>query len=289
MNLKLNISKISLYPPPIRIFIFSTILIFSWFILEPPIHWLVSLWIKNSAEANQRANILMLFLIYAEFIVLLAAWGRWVYGQTKPLKQYGLELSRRIGVELLVGLGIGLISLFTLFITQAFLGWVTLQPPSSNFLKVLSEGLLVALIVSFAEELFFRGWILNELQRDYGSNVAFWATSILFSALHFIESFKGILRHIPQFPGLVLLGMLLIWARRAGQGRLGFPIGLHAGLVWGYYVLKVGNIRVYTHRVPEWITGFNQNPLSGIIGVIFLGSLAWFIRSLAQKKMLSKY
>jgi hypothetical protein len=58
------------------------------------------------------------------------------------------------------------------------------------------------------------------------------------------------------------------------RGRLGLPIGLHSGLVCGYYIINVGNLINYTGRVPDWVTGVNKNPLEGIIGILFMGGLA---------------
>jgi hypothetical protein len=52
--------------------------------------------------------------------------------------------------------------------------------------------------------------------------------------------------------------------------RLGICIGIHGGLVWGYYILNVGNLLQYTKTVPDWITGIDGNPIAGILGLIFL-------------------
>lgn len=57
-------------------------------------------------------------------------------------------------------------------------------------------------------------------------------------------------------------------------GRLSLPIGLHAGLVGGYYLINVGQLIEYTGRVPTWITGIDRNPLAGLLGLILLGLLA---------------
>jgi uncharacterized protein len=49
-------------------------------------------------------------------------------------------------------------------------------------------------------------------------------------------------------------------------------------LVFGYYVVNVGNLITYTGRVPAWITGLNNNPLAGCMGLIFLGAIALYMR-----------
>ncbi|MEQ8960279.1 MAG: CPBP family intramembrane glutamate endopeptidase, partial [Coleofasciculus sp. C2-GNP5-27] len=85
---------------------------------------------------------------------------------------------------------------------------------------------------------------------------------------------------LPGFPGLVLLGLTLVWAKR-GQGRLGLPIGLHAGLVWGYYLINVGQLVQYSGQVSPWITGVDGNPIAGVMGLAFLMVLALGIRARA--------
>jgi hypothetical protein len=47
-------------------------------------------------------------------------------------------------------------------------------------------------------------------------------------------------------------------------------MGLHGGLVWGYYILNVGELVKYSDTVPTWITGIDRNPLAGVMGILFL-------------------
>jgi hypothetical protein len=61
-----------------------------------------------------------------------------------------------------------------------------------------------------------------------------------------------------------------VWAKRSHQNLLGICIGIHGGLVWVYYILNVGKILHYTNKVPVWITGIDQNPIAGIMGLLFL-------------------
>ncbi|HEY9753505.1 MAG TPA: CPBP family intramembrane glutamate endopeptidase, partial [Coleofasciculaceae cyanobacterium] len=62
------------------------------------------------------------------------------------------------------------------------------------------------------------------------------------------------------------------------------PIGLHGGLIWSYYLVKVGQLFQYTNRVPEWVTGIDGNPLSGIMGLCFMTVLMLALRQLALTK-----
>jgi len=72
--------------------------------------------------------------------------------------------------------------------------------------------------------------------------------------------------------------LTLVWAKRSSGELLGLPIGIHAGLVWGYYILNVGKLVQYSDRVSPWITGVDGNPIAGVMGLLFLGVLAVWMR-----------
>lgn len=288
--MKLALSKLVRYPAPVRIAAFLLVLLLLWLPLAVPIYCLV--------KDSNTVSILTLLILYSEFILLVRFWGKQVYHQPNLLWRYGLEWSQRMALELLAGLAIGCISVLALFITQGSFGWITWQSPSSTLPQIASEGLLVALGIGFAEELFFRGWLLDELQRDYRPQAVLWANATISALVHGIK---------PQFPALFLLGMTLIWAKRshtdsdgitllsgelqhqasdAPRGRLGLPMGLHAGLVWGYYIVNVGQLIRYAPQVPEWFAGVDHNPLAGAIGFLFMSALAlgmwYYTRRLAS-------
>ncbi|HEY9876113.1 MAG TPA: type II CAAX endopeptidase family protein [Candidatus Obscuribacterales bacterium] len=268
--MKFNFVRIAQYPAPARLGIFLLTLLLLWLPLAAPIHLL-------GIDPNLE-TILTMGLLFVEFLLLLRVWGKKVYGQPHLLKRYGLERTRQNGIELLTGLSIGVLLVLSLFGFEGQLGWLVWQPPSMFLPRLILEGLLSALGVGFAEELVFRGWLLDELQRDYRPNIALWTDASLFAVLHFIKPFSEILRTFPQFPGLLLLGLTLVWAKRRHRGRIGISIGLHAGLVWGYYIINVGQMTKYTNSVSDWITGVDKNPLAGLMGLLFLGAIAFWMK-----------
>ncbi|MGE5657599.1 MAG: lysostaphin resistance A-like protein [Actinomycetota bacterium] len=267
--------KIACYPAPIRVAVFIGSLLGVWLPLAAPIYLVV--------KDGNLVSILTMVLLFGEFLFLLRWWGRNVYRQPHLLKSYGLGLTRSNGWELLTGLGIGVVLTFSLFGLQGWLGWVSWQN-SQELWRAVAEGLAVSLGVGFAEELIFRGWLLEELQRDYQPQVSLWADATIFAVLHFIRPVSAIIKTWPQFPGLLILGLTLVWGKRSRRGRLGLPIGLHAGLVWGYYMIDVGQLVQYSGQVPDWITGVNRNPLAGVMGLLFLGFLAFWMRKFARVK-----
>lgn len=265
---------IASYPFPLRVIIFLLILLAIWLPLAAPIYLLV--------KDSNLATILTMGLLFTEFLFLVPRWGKQVYGQTQLLKSYGLINTRKNGFELLIGLAIGLLLTFSLFAVQGLFGLVAWQN-SDNLPRIIAEGLLSALGVGFAEELVFRGWLLDELQRDYNYRISLWANSLVFALSHFIKPVAAMLESWPQFPGLLLLGLILVWGKRSRQNRLGLSIGLHAGLVWGYYIINIGQLVRYSASVPDWVTGVNGNPLAGAIGLLFLSVLALGMRKMSQQ------
>lgn len=262
-------------PVPIRLGYFICALLLLWLPLAAPIYLLVP-------DANL-VSILTIVLLYADFIFLLRVWGKNVYQQPQIFRHYGLQFTRRNGIELLFGLAIGLINILFLFGIEGALGWLVWQQPQIFLLKLILEGFFVGLGVGFAEELLFRGWLLNELERDYSPSWALWIDAVTFAALHFIKPLEAIIHTLPQFPALVLLGLTQVWGKRWRRGRLGLPMGLHGGLVWGYYIINVGELIQYSGQVPDWMTGVNNNPLQGVMGVVLMSVLALWMQRQSLK------
>jgi uncharacterized protein len=269
--LKINFLRLSQYPAPVRLGIFILALLLLWLPIAAPIRLLV--------RDDNLVTILTMPLLYVEFILLLRFWGKKVYKQTQILRLYGLERTPQNAIDLLHGLAIGLINILILFGVEGLLGWLVWQKPSIFLLRIILEGLIVALAYGFAEELLFRGWLFDELQRDYNLSVVVWATAVIFAVTHFIKPLPEIIQTSPQFFGLLLLAFFLVCAKRWRRGRLGLSIGLHAGLIWGYYIINVGQLTKYSGAVPDWVTGVNRNPLAGLMGLVLLSVLAlWMER-----------
>lgn len=220
-------------------------------------------------------------LLFGAFLWLIRWWGKHVYRQPQLLNYYGLKGTRQNGLDLLKGLGIGLLFVFGLFALEGLLGWLEFQTPQPGLPRLIVEGLVSALGIGFAEELVFRGWLLEELQRDYSPKTSLWSDAIIFAVSHFLKPLAEVIRTFPGFPGRLLLGWTLVWAKRSSGGLLGLPIGLHAGLVWGYYIINVGKLVQYSDRVSPWITGVDGDPVAGVMGLLFLGVLAVWMRKRA--------
>lgn len=279
---------------PLRIMVFLGLLLIIWLPFAAPIQWLA--WQLESSQIP----LVALGILYIEFLILLRTWRKHLYHETKPLHCCGFQVSRRFLRGILQGFAIGCLGVAALFSIELLLGWATLLPPTRNLIGLALEGLVTAIAVSFCEELFFRGWLVTELEQDYSGFWALVVSSGVFAIAHYLRPLAVILATWPQMLGLYLLGITLVWAKRATQtsapkraqpnlprtpkhwhkgGSLGAPMGLHAGLVWSYYLVNVGNLIDYSPTVHPWIIGIDRNPLAGMLGIALLGIIAVYFRT----------
>jgi membrane protease YdiL (CAAX protease family) len=137
------------------------------------------------------------------------------------------------------------------------------------------NALALALGVGFAEELLFRGWLWGELELELGGRRALLLQALLFAAVHPWHQLPG-LAAIGLFGGVLLLGLALALQRRADGGRLWGAVGLHGGLVGGWFALQSGLIEL-TAGLPVGLGGSGgpgaPNPLGGVPGWLGLGLL----------------
>ena len=135
----------------------------------------------------------------------------------------------------------------------------------------LTNAVLLCLGVGFAEELIFRSWLWTELQEMIGSRRAALAQASIFSLVHTrfnlgLGAMGGLLI------GLFLLGMVLARQRQSDRGSLWGCIGLHGGLVAGWFLLQNGLLQL-SPNAPPWLVGpggYSPNPLGGLVGIISL-------------------
>ena len=240
------------------------------------------------SSSSELTSVLALLSLYGCFIVHAWFWGRWGHRWLAPFRIYGFVLGQRFLVDMAFAIAAGLALVGSLFSATVVLGWADFYPTSLTWIAL--EGLAVGLGVGIAEELLFRGWLLSELRTGLSRPWSIVGSSVLFAIAHFIKPWSEILSTSPQFLGLCLLGLILgSWrylhrprlrrshlasAQQRPFSSLGLPVGLHAGLVWGYYMVDVGDLIIPSGRVPEWITGIHGNPLSSALGVGILACVA---------------
>jgi len=150
----------------------------------------------------------------------------------------------------------------------------------------LTNAVLLCFGVGFAEELIFRSWLWTELQEMIGSRRAALAQASIFSLVHTrfnlgLGAMGGLLI------GLFLLGMVLARQRQSDRGSLWGCIGLHGGLVAGWFLLQNGLLQL-SPNAPPWLVGpggYSPNPLGGLVGIISLLILLLIQRTAVAKAL----
>lgn len=227
-------------------------------------------------------------------VVPIIVWGAfWIEGAA--VSDYGLGCKDitcnffTILVSILVGLGLGVLSLAILFAIEYRFGWVKWRwedqplavnvesPPQIVVLarSTLLSTLFLGLWISGTEELVFRGFLLNQFRQEYSPWVAAAVSSLIFALLHLVWEQE---KTVPQLPGLWLMGMVLVLARWVNGDSLGLAWGLHTGWIWVMASLDATGLIVYTGSGATWITGIAGKPLAGGASLLLLlttGVLLW--------------
>lgn len=210
---------------------------------------------------------------------------RRTWGEVHPWKRLGLlpsgeqasgtEAAAKVLLALLRGLLKAVLLLAALTVPLLLLGHARWRGDLST--PDLWNAIALVLGVGFAEELVFRGWLMGELALLAGPRRALSFQACIFALVHpWYRLFdKGDLLHglvavLGLIVGLILLGTVLGMQRRADGGLLWGAIGLHGGLVGGWFALQKGLLEI-SPNAPAWLigpgAGGSANPIGGVIGL----------------------
>ncbi len=154
---------------------------------------------------------------------------------------------------------------------------------------ILLNSIVLGLGVGFAEEIIFRGWLLEELKFEYGTKISIAVQAIVFSFVHNLsnEIFWNI---IGLRLGFILLGIFLSLVRIRYKGSLWNCIGIHGGLVGIWFFINNGLIE-FKGNTPSFLAGpFTQNipnPIGSFTAILILLLLCIFY-AIKSKKIFSK-
>ena len=184
------------------------------------------------------------------------------WGEHQPWQRLGVTGATPAVFKALVRGALKAAGLLALVITALMLvGGLSWTPRLTSGLLLNAAAL--GLGVGFAEELLFRGWLLGELNLLIGKQRALWLQAVLFSLVHTRFNLPP-LQLLGLLIGLLLLGLALGLQRRADGGLLWGAIGLHGGLVAGWFLLHQG-LATISPSAPAWLMG-PDNPIGGLVG-----------------------
>ena len=218
---------------------------------------------------DSRVSLIGTGLSFVMFLLLMPRWAALRWSERQPWRRLGLNVDRALQSNLsafgwglliakaLLGLIVGLICIK---------GWGHWQGEFS--FNALLNALLLCLGVGLAEELIFRGWLWTELTVLVGPATGIVGQACLFSLVH-TRFNLGLTAMVGLLMGLMMLGLVLALLRRLQQGSLWGCIGLHGGLVGGWFMIQNGLLDI-SMESPTWLVGpggMHANPLGGAVGI----------------------
>ena len=241
------------------------------------------------------------FLLLVSSIVTLAAimLSVWLAGRfldRRPFYDFGLRLNRNWWIDFGFGLFLGILLVSLIFLVQLAAGWISItgtlvtSDPGTGFLAAILVPIVTFLAVGIQEELFSRGYQLQNLAEGFNSKtispntailLATLLSSLVFAALHILNPNSTLFSTFNIFlAGVFLLAMGFILT-----GELAIPIGVHItwnftmGNVFGFPVSGIdfrgATFVAIEQHGPELWTGGAFGPEGGLLGVIsiLLGGL----------------
>ncbi len=258
---KIYIKLFFLSPKLLSTLIFIPFLyIFGW-VLATPI-----LLLGVEKESLSLIGTLFTFLI---FVFSLPKWFYLRWGLNNAWKLLGInnsESNEKLFLYFLRGflLSIILLSLILVPIIAMQSGyWI-----GKISLDIILNSIFLIVGIGFAEELIFRGWLLEEFKNQFGLKKAIIIQASIFSIVH-IGFDLPLWQMISILIGLFLLGILLSLIRLKDNNSLWGCIGLHGGIVGLWFITNNGLLFI-SKDSPTWLVGpgtINTNPLGGFYGI----------------------
>ena len=228
------------------------------------------------------------------FLLFLLLMPRWIRLRW-PIKQPWVALGLR-GLAphqpssfsvLLHGL-LWSVFLLALIVLPLLLGhWAQFQRTDS--VRLLLDAFVLLFGVGLAEELLFRGWLWEELNQLLGAKAGVISQAAIFSLVH-TRFNMGVWPMLGLLSGLFLLGLVLALRRRLDHGSLWGCVGLHGGLISGWFLLEKNALQL-SADAPAWLIGpggSNPNPMGGLVAIGALTLLLWIQRTAFNKSLFTK-
>ena len=176
------------------------------------------------------------------------------------------------GHSLKTGFMFGLVLITIIFILELGFGWIKYEELFPNVIYLLIGAVIFELLVSFGEEMAFRGYVLPNLIKKMGVVSAVLVSSFFFAGLHIpsillleIGLFNGVVMFTTIIFASILLSLLYF------KGGLKMAGGFHFS--WNFFQYHIFSLRSgfgifgLSATKPEF-TGGLAGPEAGILGLI---------------------
>ncbi len=253
------------------------------FLFLYPAGWIFSrfFYIFDRCISPNNLSIIGTLISFILFLAVLPSWGSIRWKTNNLWLSIGLAVNNKFTALRIFFSGF-IFSVFLIFILCIFYficGWID-RLDYIKFTELLNAILLIVGIV-FAEEIVFRGWLMEEMAFLFGVRRGIILQSAIFSLAHF-RSDIGLLALIPFLTGLFLFGLVLTLRRTIDRGSLWGCVGLHGGLVGIWYLFDSGMV-VFSSETPYFLLGPSRNmvnPIGSVFGITVLLCTLFFQRRL---------
>ena len=256
---------------------------FTLFLFLYPVGWLTSqfFYLFNREISSNKLSIIGTIITFILFLSVLPSWGSIRWKTSNLWVSIGLDFKNKFTAlkEFLSGFIFSIFLIFILFMVIFLCGLID-RVENIQFTELLNAILLIVGIV-FAEEIVFRGWLMEEMVLLFGLKKGMILQSAIFSLAHY-RSDISLLALFPFFTGLFLFGLVLTLRRTFDRGSLWGCIGLHGGLVGIWYLFDSGLV-IFSIDTPYYLLGPSKNmvnPIGSIIGITILLITIFFQRRL---------
>jgi membrane protease YdiL (CAAX protease family) len=214
------------------------------------------------------AGVLLEALVYLTATLALT-WAFCRFLDRSSIGQLGLQRQGWLG-HLGAGLGLGAFLMLFVFALLWAGGWLTIGGSNSWQSIGFIASVLLWIVISFVEELSFRGYILQGLARAWGVPIAVAVSSLLFGAVHALNPHASVLGVL----NIVVVGVLLACTYLVTRS-LWLPVGLHIG--WNLVEIQLlgfpgsgqtepSVLHTISHG-PELLTGAAFGPEGGLVAL----------------------
>jgi membrane protease YdiL (CAAX protease family) len=210
-------------------------------------------------------------------------WARRILDK-RSFRSLGLIWNSQAGKDVAIGIAVAATMMGLIFVTEWGVGWLEFEGfawesfTASQISIKLGRWAIIFLLVGWYEELFSRGYVLQNLADGLNMPAAIFLSSVLFSAAHLSNPGTS----IASLFGILAAGYFLAYGYVRTR-QLWLPIGLHVGWnffegpVFGFPVSGIPTYPLLIHAQtgPELITGGAFGPEAGLIVLpaLVLGSI----------------
>ena len=253
------------------------------FLFLYPAGWIISrfVYLFDPDISSNNLSIIGTIISFILFLAVLPSWGNIRWKTNNLWLSIGLDVNNKLQAlkTFFNGFIFSVFLIFILFMLCFLCGWID-RLDYVKFTELLNAILLIVGIV-FAEEIVFRGWLMEEMALLFGVRRGIILQSTIFSLAHF-RSDISLLALIPFLTGLFLFGLVLTLRRTIDRGALWGCVGLHGGLVGIWYLIDSGMV-VFSIDTPYFLLGPSRNmvnPIGSVFGIIILLGTLFFQRRL---------